>query len=83
MKKIKQKENGKKHITPKRVKCDCQKEATLVPGWEDLYDPVKELPFVNHRPGKCQCTNLLEQYILKGKKVWLCSCCIGQGEREI
>ena len=50
---------------------------------ESMYDSVKELPFVNHKPGECKCTNELKQYIKHGKKVWLCSNCTFMGEEEI
>jgi hypothetical protein len=56
-------------------KCECNCRARLVSGWEDTYDPELELPFVNHEPGECKCTNELKEYEREGKKVWLCSNC--------
>lgn len=57
-------------------KCECNNVGKLFPGYENMYDPKKELPFVNHTPGECKCTNELKQYWKNGKKVWLCSCCV-------
>ena len=60
-------------MTKKR--CECDTVGRLFPGNEWQYDKKKELPFVNHEPGKCKCTNGLKQYYRDGKKIWLCSCC--------
>lgn len=57
------------------MKCECDRTGKLQAGWEDTYDPIKELPFVNHQPHECRCTNELNEYIRNGKKVILCSCC--------
>jgi len=56
-------------------KCECDRNAKLIPGWEDEYDKELELPFVTHKPGECKCTNELKEYIRDGKKITLCSCC--------
>lgn len=57
-------------------KCECQETAVLKRGMSSWYDKEKELPFVDHDPGKCKCTNDLKQYWKNKKKVWLCSCCV-------
>lgn len=51
-------------------------------GLESLYDPIKELPYVDHEPGKCKCTNNIRLYLRNGKKVFLCSNCV-LGEEEV
>lgn len=56
-------------------KCECDEKGRLKSGWEWSYDSKKELPFVNHEPNKCKCTNNLKEYKRDGKKIWLCSCC--------
>lgn len=57
-------------------KCECNTQGQLKPGYADLYDPELELPYVNHEPGNCQCTNELAQYQASDGTVrWLCSCC--------
>ena len=58
------------------VKCECKETGTLRPDMAYMYDSETELPFVNHKPGECKCTNDLKQYHKDGKKVWLCSCCV-------
>lgn len=58
-----------------KVKCECNKEGILDNDLIKLYDPIKELPYVNHKPNECKCTNNIKQYIREGKKIWLCSCC--------
>jgi len=58
------------------MKCECNRTGVLFKGWEDTYDKETELPFVNHKPNECKCTNNLKQYWKNGKKVWLCSCCV-------
>ncbi len=57
------------------IKCECQKTGSLRSGMSGAYDTKKELPFVNHKPGQCKCTNDLQEYEKNGKKVTLCSCC--------
>ena len=56
-------------------KCECPSKGVLPPEMANDYDKEKELPFVNHEPGECKCTNKLKQYTRMGKKFWLCSCC--------
>lgn len=58
-----------------KKKCQCNNTGNLSPGFESMYEPEKELPFVNHEPGKCKCTNELKEYKRGGEKVWLCSYC--------
>jgi len=64
-------------------KCQCQLTATLKPEMASWYDTETELPFVNHKSNQCKCKNELKQYLLKSKKVWLCSNCTHQGETEL
>ena len=64
------------------MKCECNGTAILNPNWIDAYDPITELPFVEHKPNECKCTNDLKQYWKNGKKVWLCSCCV-MGEEKV
>lgn len=66
----------------KVVKCECDNMGVLQPGMSRWYDPKKELPFVNHEPGECKCTNELKQYVRNGKVIWLCSCCCCRGDVE-
>jgi len=63
-------------------KCECNKKGVLNPIIEHMYDKERELPFVNHKPNKCRCTNDLKQYIRKSKKLWLCSCCCLSSDKE-
>lgn len=63
-------------------KCECKNTGILRPDMASWYDSEKELPFVNHEPNECKCTNELKQYIKDKKKVWLCSCCV-MGEEEV
>ncbi len=63
------------------MKCECKQEGELRAGMEYMYDKIKELPFVTHKPNECKCTNELKQYLKKGEKVWLCSNCV-MGEKD-
>ena len=56
-------------------KCECKRTGKLKIGFDNWYDEKLELPFVNHKPGKCKCTNELKIYNRNGKKLTLCSCC--------
>ena len=67
----------------KPAKCECDQISKPSPGMADWYDAEKELPFVDHQPGECRCTNDLAQYERGGKVVWLCSCCCLFGDRRI
>ena len=67
----------------KSEKCECPTKGRLQAGMAKEYDTEKELPFVNHKPNECECTNELKQYFRKGKKIWLCSCCNMSGDEEI
>jgi len=62
--------------------CECDHEGKLSPGMSGYYDPVTELPYVNHAPGQCKCTNQLAQY-KRGKNgpiLTLCSNCFTSGD---
>lgn len=65
------------------AKCECDDNGKLPPGMSGMYDRVTELPFVNHKPGECKCTNELRQYLRNGKEVWLCSCCCLDTDKQI
>ncbi len=64
-------------------RCECNEEGVLREGFASWYDTVKELPFVNHKPNKCKCTNELKKYIRKGKEIWLCSICCLSSDKEV
>jgi len=57
-------------------KCECPTKGVLKEGMESWYDEELELPFVNHKPNECKCTNELKRYKRGNKKLWLCSCCV-------
>lgn len=57
------------------MRCQCNHQGILVFGQSHLYDPVTELPFVDHAPGDCRCTNDLRWFVRDGLRVLLCSCC--------
>jgi hypothetical protein len=64
------------------IHCECPDEGILRPGWASTYNEITELPYVNHKPGKCQCTNELILYQRGEKTLWLCSCCVCLGDKE-
>lgn len=64
-------------------KCECPEEGVLDPMMAGAYDPVTELPFVKHEPGKCQCTNNVRQFKRGGKLLWLCSNCWLTGDFNV
>ena len=53
--------------------CECDQKGFLNPTIAFLYDAVEELPYVDHEPGECKCTNSLAQYDRRGRVVTLCS----------
>ena len=65
------------------MECECMEEGILKEGMASWYDEETELPFVNHKPGECKCTNELKQYWRDGKKIWLCSCCCVFADKEV
>lgn len=65
------------------MKCQCDSIGKLQPGMGSWYNPVTELPFVNHSPGKCKCTNDLKKYLRDGKEVMLCSCCCLSSDKRV
>jgi hypothetical protein len=65
------------------MKCECPDKGVLNPAIASMYDPYAELPFVEHAPGKCRCTNDLKLYRRGEKTLWLCSCCITTKDYEV
>lgn len=63
------------------LKCECPEigELGCFPSW---YDPVTELPFVNHEPKQCLCTNQIKLYRRKTTFLHLCSICCLIGDVE-
>lgn len=59
-----------------KARCECPNKGTLFNDLLPLYDPKTELPFVEHKPNECKCTNGLKRYNRDGKILWLCSCCV-------
>ena len=62
-------------------KCECPERGVLSL-FADWYDPETELPYVDHEPGECKCTNELKKYKRDGKVLWLCSCCCLNSDEE-
>ena len=63
-------------------KCECQGTGRLFPDLKKNYHPTKELPFVNHAPGKCRCLSDIKSYWQGIKIIRLCSNCI-RGEEVV
>lgn len=64
--------------------CECPSKGVLNPGMASYYDAESELPFVNHEPGKCKCTNDLALFKCKDGVIrTLCSCCSRIGDKRI
>lgn len=61
-------------------RCQCPSQGVLNPEMAKMYDSVYELPFVNHEPGKCECTNGLQLYHRGEHVLWLCSNCHVSGD---
>lgn len=58
------------------MKCECVETGKPPSYILYMYDEETELPFVNHEPGKCRCTNELKLYRCSdGVERILCSCC--------
>lgn len=62
------------------LQCQCDQEGLLNRAMAHWYDPETELPFVDHQPGGCRCTNELKQYRREDQVLWLCSCCHLSGD---
>jgi hypothetical protein len=63
------------------LKCECPETGVL--RTPSLYDPITELPFVDHQPRECKCSNNLRMYRREGKLLLLCSCCHTFGDEEV
>lgn len=63
-------------------KCQCDKRGRLFADMAWMYDKKKELPFVDHEPNKCKCKNELKLYIRNGEKLYLCSNCNLETDKE-
>lgn len=61
----------------------CPERGVLGEGMADQYDPVTELPFTNHEPHQCRCTNDLKLYKRKGRLMMFCSICWMPGDKEV
>jgi hypothetical protein len=64
------------------MKCECPNEGALgcPASW---YNPVTELPYVNHQPNECRCTNDIRLYKRDGKLLHLCSICSLLGDEPV
>lgn len=63
-------------------KCECP-ETSYVPLCREHLYSKSEKSGMNHLPGECKGTNKVKQYYRDGKKLWLCSCCVLPGDREV
>lgn len=66
----------------KEIKCECPELSVLKEHMKMFYDPELELPFVDHEPGKCKCTNKIKAYKRGNKILYFCSCCKLLGDLE-
>jgi hypothetical protein len=64
-------------------KCECPDTSSLELGFESWYDPETELPFVNHLPGACACTNEIKLYRQGKQLLYLCSSCHTFNDNEV
>lgn len=64
-------------------KCQCNLTGILRNKMIEWYDSKKELPFVEHKPNECKCTNDLKKYNRKDKLLYLCSCCVLCEDKEV
>ena len=55
-------------------RCECPERSRVSKHFEFMYSEEEKIG-MNHEPNECKCKNDLKQYIRKGKKLWLCSCC--------
>jgi hypothetical protein len=63
--------------------CECPQEGKLTYAMRGWYDARTELPYVDHKPGECRCTNDLRLYERDGQALTLCSCCVLSSDKEI
>lgn len=65
-----------------KIKCECPEEGKSNPNnpFNSWYDEELELPFVDHPPGKCKCTNNLKEVNRNGVILTLCSICTLPGD---
>lgn len=65
----------------KGKRCECPLEGNgNMP--ESMYSEDEQIGRI-HKPNECKCTAGLKQYIRRGKKIWLCSCCYMPGDEEL
>lgn len=66
----------------KNIYCECPEVGRL--GCDSSwYNEETELPFVNHEPHNCKCTNDIKMYNRKGRTLYLCSICNLTGDVEV
>lgn len=64
-------------------KCKCPDDSSNNWQSESMYLPEERIG-MKHKPNECKCVHGLRQYLRRGKKIWLCSCCnIGGIDEEI
>jgi hypothetical protein len=64
------------------LRCECHGNGGPPSDIWHLYDPIKELPFVFHKPDECKCLNDLRLYKVLDKELFLCSVC-WTGQEEV
>jgi len=65
-----------------QIHCQCPTEGNVNPEDECLYSE-EEKTGMNHKAGKCKGTNKIKKYRRGDKELYLCSCCLLNGDIEL
>lgn len=63
-------------------KCQCPETSVMGEEFSSWYSEEEKIG-MNHKPNECECINELKLYQRGDKRLWLCSCCVLSGDKEI
>lgn len=71
-------------MNSEQLRCECPVQGRINPMMRAWYDEETELPFVDHEPNECKCSNDLARYRCSdGVTRVLCSCCNCTGDARL
>ena len=66
----------------KQLRCECPDTGNVPMEDEGMYSK-EEKSGMNHKPNQCKRTNNIKKYRRGNKDLYLCSCCVMFGDKEI
>ena len=64
------------------IKCQCPIKGSVPPEIEYMYSEEEKIG-MNHEPNECKCTNNIKKYKRGDKELYLCSCCVIEGDERL